>query len=29
MNIYEKEVMQMSIEKVYSDFVSKVHRAGR
>ncbi|MBE3087074.1 MAG: signal peptide peptidase SppA, partial [Bacteroidetes bacterium] len=24
MNIYEKEVMQMSIEKVYSDFVAKV-----
>ncbi|MFA5819252.1 MAG: signal peptide peptidase SppA [Bacteroidales bacterium] len=24
MNIYEKEVMQMSIEKVYSDFVGKV-----
>jgi protease-4 len=24
MNSYEKEVMQMSIEKVYSDFVSKV-----
>lgn len=24
MNAYEKEVMQMSIEKVYSDFVSKV-----
>jgi protease IV len=24
MNIYEKEVMQMSIEKVYSDFVDKV-----
>jgi protease-4 len=24
MNIYEKEVMQLSIEKVYSDFVSKV-----
>ena len=24
MNIYEKEVMQMSIEKIYSDFVSKV-----
>jgi protease IV len=24
MNIYEKEAMQMSIEKVYSDFVSKV-----
>jgi protease-4 len=24
MNIYEKEVMQMSIEMVYSDFVSKV-----
>jgi protease-4 len=24
MNIYEKEIMQMSIEKVYSDFVSKV-----
>jgi protease IV len=24
MNTYEKEVMQMSIEKVYSDFVSKV-----
>jgi protease-4 len=26
MNIYEKEVMQMSIEKIYSDFVSKVAR---
>jgi protease-4 len=24
MNIYEKEVMQLTIEKVYSDFVSKV-----
>jgi protease IV len=24
MNIYEKEVMQMSVEKVYSDFVGKV-----
>ena len=24
MNIYEKEVMQLSIEKVYSDFISKV-----
>ena len=24
MNVYEKEVMQMSIEKIYSDFVSKV-----
>ena len=24
MNTYEKEVMQMSIEKIYSDFVSKV-----
>jgi len=24
MNAYEKEIMQMSIEKVYSDFVSKV-----
>lgn len=24
MNVYEKEVMQMSIEQVYSDFVSKV-----
>jgi protease-4 len=28
MEIYEKEVMQLSIEKVYSDFVSKV-AAGR
>jgi protease-4 len=28
MNIYEKEVMQLSIEKIYSDFVSKVS-AGR
>ncbi len=28
MNIYEKEVMQLSIEKVYSDFISKVS-AGR
>jgi protease-4 len=28
MNTYEKEVMQSSIEKVYSDFVSKV-AAGR
>ena len=24
MNVYEKEIMQMSIEKVYSDFVDKV-----
>jgi protease-4 len=24
MNVYEKEVMQLSIEKVYSDFISKV-----
>ena len=24
MNHYEKEIMQMSIEKIYSDFVSKV-----
>lgn len=24
MNVYEKEIMQLSIEKVYSDFVSKV-----
>ena len=24
MNVYEKEVMQISIEKIYSDFVSKV-----
>src|SRR5450759_4110899 len=24
MNVYEKELMQMSIEKIYSDFVSKV-----
>jgi protease-4 len=24
MNVYEKEVMQMSIEKIYSDFVGKV-----
>jgi protease-4 len=28
MNIYEKEVMQMSVEKVYSDFIAKV-AAGR
>jgi protease-4 len=28
MNIYEKEIMQLSIEKIYSDFVSKVS-AGR
>jgi protease IV len=24
MNVYEKEVMQLSVEKIYSDFVSKV-----
>jgi protease-4 len=24
MNVYEKEIMQLSIEKVYSDFISKV-----